>query len=653
MYAFPASSQPALPAKTDTIIVHHLSDPHRGRTSGARHPLDLYVQRHRRLPAEKKPNLIVITGDLTVSGTRDELREVAQALQSLAQDYDDLNPRQRVLVVPGPHDLDWANATANFDEFRAEFQPFIVPSFFGRDGSMLPGPQPFSHSTTEHYVVYLLNSCHTPVSLARQPAKALEELGKRYRDLWRERAKSLQRPNAPFDATLRARFLEQTTEMITRDTGVITPEERAHFEQIAQSLNLDDFNPAASNPGAEPANPLRILISHHPLIPYSGRDGRVFSAATGASELLQTARRLGFTLALHGHTHEPHVLTDLPLNDTTDQSLTQVGAGSLSGLTHDSPIVNEIIATRQRGADRWSLELTTLNVEADADRVAPRFFISGPAADTAAHRATPAAPDDASHAHGKLEDRLRVALRQFVDAIEDDSLDAPARPLATIKDIIKEVIFAGVETRIGLALKQRPLANGPIILKNEYIIPDTQLDEQYLHPFPYPDTVAAWSLVAGEILIFPRDFQDDTRLVNYDWLMRAAKFETVLRLLQDRAASGLDYNQRAATLAARLQARTLRLVDIFQPSPQAQTPTRFASFISVPIPLRVATASPTRPREIGALDVAVVDPDPARPAAVFTEERVDMLRTVAMVMDMILTTAHKLRKPRGVWDKQP
>jgi hypothetical protein len=102
-------------------------------------------------------------------------------------------------------------------------------------------------------------------------------------------------------------------------------------------------------------------------------------------------------------------------------------------------------------------------------------------------------------------------------------------------------------------------------------------------------------------------------------------------------------------LSSKFEAGTLRMSDIFQPWPGGVTPTRFASFISMPIPLRTAVAVKPRQSEIGVLTVDVADADPTKVGEAFTKDRIDMLRTLSYVIDVILTTAHVARRPRGSW----
>ena len=647
-------AQPTTPVSPDEkVIIHHLSDLHRGRTAGGRHALENYAHRLAYLPADQQPHMLIITGDLTLAGSRDELHEVAADIRNLTVKWDEFTRRQRVFVIPGPHDIDWAtqaDRTNSFDAFSQEFFGFCTPIMPTRDGKVISSADPYVQSVGDHVLVYLVNTCFTPETLPQPTPKHLEELIKKYRTLWKDRAKTQPRQVGSYDEEARQLFLKLTEALILQDMGMVRQADVERFGKVMQALRLDDANFAVSYPGEGAGQPLKIVVSHHPLIGFTGRTGRPYPAAHDAGELLREVRRYGFQLALHGHTHEPHVLSDMPLdlsNIGGNAPLIQIGAGSLGGAPSEAPTFNEMVAIRNRASGRWTLQLTPLTPGQEATRKPYIFALTNQSADLAK---VPGSQPDANIAETrqKFENRLRVILRLLAEEVENElSLNIPARPLETVKDTIKEVIFAGVETRVGLALKMRH-TDGTIKLVNHYIVPDVQIDDQYFHPFPYPDTIAAWALIQGESIIFPTQVEEAQGPINFDVLRRNGKYDMVQRILHESAQRN-PADARMGDLRAKFDAGTLRLRDIFAPWPVGGQPTRFASFISVPIPLRPAPAFNTRTREIGALTVDIVDADPTKPGAAFTADRVDMLRTLAYVLDVIFTTADKFRRPRGVW----
>ncbi len=654
----PIPAQPGAPAD-ETLIIHHISDLHRSRAAAGRSALDAYAQRMQYVPQEQQPNVIIITGDLTLAGTRDEMREVANEIRNLARRWDDLARRQRVFVVPGPHDIDWANTSdrsPSLEAFVQEFYSFCIPVLLKQQGQVLTSGEPYAQPGNERYLIYLVNTCYTPETLPQPLPKPLDDLVKRYRTLWRDRARANTRPQGQSDEESNRQFLKATEELIIPDRGVVRTDDVNRFLTTLPGIRVDDTTFATSYPADEQAGLLKILVTHHPLIGFTGRSGRAYGAAQDAGALVQAARRFNFQIALHGHTHEPHVLTDQAIDAVGlgggDVPLHQIGAGTLSGGPLDSPAFNELVAVRNRTTGRWTLNYAPINLLSYDPTRKPAYY-TFPLYNIAG-MGTPAPvrqDDPAAETRAKFESSLRVALRMLAEEVENDAVqDIPMRPLATIKEAIKDIVFAGIETRIGLALVQRQL-DGSTVLANKYILPDIQVDDQYIHPFTYPDTVAAWSLIMGEPIIYPTQVRGVTTPINYDWLRRSGKYDAVVRALRE-AAQRTPGNARLNDLRTKLEAGTLAMNDIFQPWPTGVPQTRFVSFISVPVPLRTTAGYAPRLRELGALNVDIIDADPSRPGAAFTPERVDMLRTLAYLIDGILTTAYKLHRPRDIWQNQ-
>ncbi|HKD77851.1 MAG TPA: metallophosphoesterase, partial [Ktedonobacterales bacterium] len=253
MFQDPYSTNPALRAvkakdaspSYDTLIIHHLSDPHYGRIGNEVHPLERYKSAIARLPEEKQPHLIIITGDLTLTGTREELREAAIHIRGAVQAT---KHQQRVFIVPGPHDIDWSNPASvdSFESLRASLQGVILPSFLDRNGASMSKAEPYVHSMADNYLVYLINTCMTPESAPRPAPKHIEELHKQYRAIWRE---FLQKSGGITTDRERQEFLKQTLLLIDRDLGYIARAQIDSFANTLQSLHLEDPHMALSQPG--------------------------------------------------------------------------------------------------------------------------------------------------------------------------------------------------------------------------------------------------------------------------------------------------------------------------------------------------------------------------------------------------------------------
>jgi 3',5'-cyclic AMP phosphodiesterase CpdA len=648
----------------DRLIIHHLSDAHHGKISGGRSSLDQYADQLVRLPAERQPDLLIVTGDVTLFGTRDELREAARAIQHILRYSGDISRRQQAFVVPGPHDIDWnLPLEESFAPFREEFRQFAMPSFIGRNGQPITKTPPYVESTADNYIIYMINTCHIPELLpTKNPPKYLEDLFKSYRSLWREYVKILAMRDGAYDEATRRQFIEQSRSLIARDTGMIHATDIVNFKQHMQSLRLDDY--AASRPG-DSTNPLRLIVTHHPLIAYSGRDGTYHQAAGNAGSLLQQIRRHGFHLALHGHTHQPHTLTDMPLDAAfanTETPLLQVGAGTLGGVVQGRPVYNELIANYDRKTNSWSVAARIVAVGEESDRQPLNFALYNPNVvfpvneakqkEAEAQKAT-----DLMNNIVEFEKQLRVALEDFAIDIVTMVPDAPVRALSVIQDIIKGVVFKDLPTRVYLSLKQKfatvgsgknPMLQGSTyVLQNRYIDPGLQLDQQYIHPFGYPDTLAAWSLILGEPIVYP--LRDPDALINYGWMERSNKIDSIVGQLNQMRQQPLPNAPRASELMHKLRSKQMKMSDTYQPAPADMPPSQYTSFIAMPVPLRPTAAMPTRLPEIGVLHVDVIDGKNPIGSA-FTDERIDMLKTISHIILQMLITADQVGRPNGTWN---
>lgn len=636
----------------ERVIMHQLADLHRSRSATGHSALEAYAQRLYYLPAEQQPDVIIVIGDLTLTGSRDELRDAANDLRSIARarQWDDLAQRQRIFVVPGPHDIDWSNqsnSAISLEGFAQAFAPFCIPALPGSAGRLITGTDPFVQSATLPYIVYLINTCIVPEALPQPTPKAQDEIVKRYRALWKDRGRAVTR--AYDEASIR-QFVQGAEELVLLDTGAVRADDVTRFTAAMTNARAVVSPASPPRPIDPSAGLLKILVTHHPLIGFTGRGGRSFASAIDAGALVSAARRTGVHLALHGHAHEPHVASDVAPDGAGPNGappLLHVGAGAMGNVSQMAPSYTELVAVRDRPTGRWNLTYAPVPLggldfsQRQADYAFPLYNVA------AAPRTAVPRPDAATRA--EFESRLRVALRLLAEEVDNDAVqDIPVRPLETIKETIKEIIFGGIETRIGLALKQRRPQETQIVLANRYIFPDVQADDQYLHPFPYPDTVAAWAMIQGESIIYPTQVRGNTAPVNYDWLRRTGKYDEVVRAL-DESLQRDPGSARLNELRTKLVDGSLSLNDIFQPWLASGVQTRFTTFISMPIPLRAPSFSAARPREIGTLNVDIIDPDPSRPGESFTPERLDMLRSVATTIDLILTTADKFRRPRGVW----
>ncbi|WP_440901237.1 trypsin-like peptidase domain-containing protein [Actinosynnema sp.] len=107
--------------RPDLVTALHLPGPRAGGKTWSFTTDDLL----RDLPADTPPDLLVVAGDLTEQGGKAEFAQAFRLLADLAEDLD--LPRDRVLVVPGAHDVNRKACKAYFDTAEADDEEPVPP----------------------------------------------------------------------------------------------------------------------------------------------------------------------------------------------------------------------------------------------------------------------------------------------------------------------------------------------------------------------------------------------------------------------------------------------------------------------------------------------------------------------------------------------
>lgn len=659
------------------LIIHHLSDLHFMPDPQSQEHMAFinYAKYLNSLTPDKRPNLVIITGDLTCTGEMNDLRTVATLLRAAFPNWAD-QLSQRIIVVPGPRDVNWENGIPNFDRFYSVFADFRLP----------PQEHGMSHTAATSasrpsYVAYPVDTCYTPESLPGQIKAELHDQGDRYHEFLRQyheyrtgpaNSGLFRRRPATDRQSLRESYLSFTEDnpVTALDAGVVDPRDLEEFN--AWTGRLRDSVQADAG-----WDPLKILVTHHPLQAYSQDSSSNTSSDRGGpdikrnfGEMVTAARNAGFHLALHGHMHKPQVVSDLSVLEGADTQhpLRQIGAGSLG----DHGMFNEIKAVYLAGETqrRWWLEVRTVNVLAANPDASSYLLLLNPPVD-----AQKRADDLQQQAirRREFDSRVRWATRQFSETVALAQSDAlrpggqvtllPPNAIQTIDGIVREVIFDEYEVRVRLMLKDA--TRKPVAFVPTYLVPLPSSGG--VGALVYPASVAAWALILGRSLISPAIATQELTEQDYDWLRRSGRATDVqeaLKLLIEKTIQESLPDTKALDRYAALQGKLERLdgprlrgADFYQASSRSSEQGVPSTFISVPIPLRpVSDARPIIP-EIGVLDVRVYGRRPNaelpagnEPDIPFTAERVEMLESLSEVITTILCTSSALGKPRGVWE---
>jgi len=544
----------------------------------------------------------------------------------------------QIYVLPGPHDIDWSNrrdSGSGFSRFRAIFANFCkTPAFTGPNGSI---GRP-DISSTELFVVYPINTCFSldvdiHKAAPNMNMRSFNTLVERYRRLWSERRRKGERYGDE-------EFLRDAAALIGSDTGLVWDSVRQDFEEFLKTMRDD-------GKGA----PLRILLSHHPLASFTTEGGQMISAATGAYKLLQLAEagQGQFHLALSGHAHVPHVLADMTFSAKDRANpLLQISGGSFIRLAAPSapaPMFNEIIATRDVATGQWWIDLKQVQLDGNQSPANSSLFFLGSPTRSLIDNLRMSPGGEFKSIYEQFQYKLGVALRQFSDAFESHPRTEAfiSDPLNTIKEIVSDVIFADIETRVGLLIKEQDNKGQDIALHYRYIREEDKRDQQSFYSFPYPDTFAAWSLIQGEEIIFPTDLDGGKKKVRYQWLKASKKLEPVTKLIEFLIGGTRtpERTNRLRQLLDCLQKGEDAPLDLVYFPPSSGVESEYKSFISVPIPYRwQGGRGETRIHEFGVLLIDTkIDLRGVDPPAIFTFERIRMLKVVSAAIDLILTVA--------------
>jgi hypothetical protein len=676
-----------LPAD-DVIIIHHLSDLEYRQLGKDIHPIFAYAAYLNTLEPEQFPDVVIITGNLTATGKQEDFQGLAGIIQGMFSRFG-TRINQHVFVVPGMLDLNWEKQPPEYSAFAQAFASFGTPT----TTSVIDVP-------SAKYLVFPIDTCYVPEKLAPSLLHTLQERIDQYQRLYKQQSQRrtlfssppFKKPPKPDASLLRQQYAEASNNLLfALDAGMVKSTDVATLRLRLQKWAATEFTVDAA---ASIMHPLKILVTHHPLMPLAENNIWPQAHMKAVADLLQIAHEHDFQLALHGYAQisqiEANVLGEhIPLR--------QLGAGWLrtreyerSGSTHlpvepatpnagKEKIFNEIIARYSHKDGRWLLEMRC-KLLANPQSSPPSYNLLNRADDSAGPPAEDSREKKLLAMREKVEKQLRLAMAQFSDNITTAHVqDILSRPLTTVRDAIGTIIFGDCVTRIGLAIKTAHHVNNLITLKYAYIEPTVDNHQQFIHPFRYPLTFASWALILGRPLLFPKNYADEDTLDNDDtqWITHSNKSDAINRALSTEINfaeaellrhAGTSFAPEQSDLTLRRD-RAQKIMDIFnhnsltlkeiyqEPYNDIQS-SPFKEFIAVPIPLRPdGDAMPTLRPEIGVLLIdayRLPSKEGEKPVqeAIFFEERVEMLRLVSDLLFLMLTTADKLNRPTGIWHSQ-
>ncbi len=245
-------------------------------------------------PDVEKFDAVVFSGDITNGAAEDGYK----AFESLLAELGSKHPgNERIVVVPGNHDVDWNTDPGSKDRYKL-FQKyvrdkgFVTPLLDGSDfhaaGKLDPTAKPpfLEH---EDFVLVALNSSNYCGTDEIETGPGVN---------W-DRVLRLTLPKTRKAAESEIKKLKK---LRRHDIARISGDQLSALTNFLESKNL--------LPKPEDGRP-RIAVLHHHLLPVSTREEiKTFESVTNLNEVRSTLRDLGFRVVLHGHKHESAIFWD-------------------------------------------------------------------------------------------------------------------------------------------------------------------------------------------------------------------------------------------------------------------------------------------------------------------------------------------------------
>lgn len=673
------------PASYPPIIIHHLSDLHYQQLPQGKsdNPLIRYRGYLDQQP-DRRPDLIVVTGDLTATGNTNDLRAIADMLrvQFSASAWAG-TLAQHIFVVPGPRDVNWEGKNPpSLTTFYEAFYDFGLPSRDHRQPQAKASVQ-----TPPGCVAYAIDTCYALEECAVEMREQYHQYGNSFHEFVNQYKQVHNRPSFTLFgrpdrsaeiAALHDKYLRltETSDLTLLDAGRVNEEDLKAFDEWRKSLT------------STPLEPLKILITHHPLAvepkleaPPGTAHQRARHHALGFGALADGAGAAGFHLALHGHIHKPQVLSDLSLlqEPAGRHPLRQVGAGSLG----DGRTFNEMTAIYgDDGADKhWRLEIRTINLRDPKPEDAKTWVLLNRTEDSA-KKAEDLKREKSIR--GEFEKGVQTVMRTFSEDVYDtqpeDPFDRshstmlPQRALQSVEDIIQRVVYPGFGARTRLYLKDKHSSKTVPQLTATYLAP-LYSDAG---PITYPYSLAALALVLGRTIVFPDDVTKRLTPEDYRWIRQSKKDQELINaleaLVREPPPTGLPAQEEAQRYQALLTKLKLSMADDGHTDPltgkdfyrempvQTERPT-YPVFICLPYPKRPPEGVGAALPEVAVLVVSVPSARESLAATAqggtaakaiegeaISKERIAMLESLTQLIGTILISSSAAGRPKGVWD---
>lgn len=351
-----------VPLNYSSVVIHHISDIHFGTFSSwpvpGQHEPDNYVAKAgTAFPRQyinflqsstRKPDFIVLTGDIGSIGADAELRqaeEFCKELLSYVATQEQDARHLRLIVVPGNHDRNWQaeDGDARLANFRNYFRAYQIPSAQSK-----PGTHRSIFVNEEHQLLFWAIDSTELGGTEDMQSRALRK------DLEKQLVELVQGRNASStpDNTIET-IRELFKRMDRADPGFVTQKAVQAFE--------DEYKTLEKRYKEELSSFIKIAVLHHPVTLFPMQGVSRFPTTINGGDLKKRLQAKGFDLILHGHLHEPNIsYEDVIVNETTLDGLHIIAAGTLAGHTGQHKNSFNRIELFRRSRDRFACQVDVI-----------------------------------------------------------------------------------------------------------------------------------------------------------------------------------------------------------------------------------------------------------------------------------------------------
>ncbi|SFH69661.1 SIR2-like domain-containing protein [Actinopolymorpha cephalotaxi] len=178
-------------------------------------------------------------------------------------------------------------------------------------------------------------------------------------------------------------------------------------------------------------------------------------------------------------------------------------------------------------------------------------------------------------------DEITIRARPVRNTIETVSrAGSLGEAVGSVGEFIKSSIFRGRDVRVTYT-ELTENSEGDRQLESRYVFPANPTR----NVFNYPLSIAAWALLEGRIIEWPRDAESLCNLGLVDHLGRLRRARELLDRDYTQASPEIQRYVDLVRVRKAMDSRTLTLKDFFQDWDSAQPRSRYAQFLSVPVPI--------------------------------------------------------------------